>query len=309
MNDDTEVQVGPRNPQALMLFKALLAREKRLKDEDNHTIRKKVADAVKQINPSLSGLKEFMSSEKWTFDGKPIVPYPLQDSWEGEADADGLPKNAKLSQQLLEEAKSKCYEMWKKMLDDGLFDPGGSETEVKVEKDAEEIDMAEIARRQQEKEQEKTVDEVVSDKTPSDDKPGPSLMGINSQPVLDQMETLVEYNKVKGTPPIVPMMEAIKQSVGYIEELKDKCIELTEASRSSGRAQHNDNRLQNAIEDIARGVVGPASDSELQGRIDRIEAKLDELIDFRRETESNMKKNLSEVVGDIVREKMKGMFS
>lgn len=266
MNDDTEVQVGPRNPQALMLFKALLAREKRLKDEDNHTIRKKVADAVKQINPSLSGLKEFMSSEKWTFDGKPIVPYPLQDSWEGEADADGLPKNAKLSQQLLEEAKSKCYEMWKKMLDDGLFDPGGSETEVKVEKDAEEIDMAEIARRQKEKEQEKTVDEVVSDKTPDDE--------------------WVDSEKIPAPSPLT-----------------------TPHPEPKDQDPHPVIRLREAIEDIARGVVGPASDSELQGRIDRIEAKLDELIDFRRETESNMKKNLSEVVGDIVREKMKGMFS
>jgi hypothetical protein len=304
MNDDTEIQVGPRNPQALMLFKALLAREKRLKDEENHTIRKKVADAVKQINPSLSGLKEFMSSEKWTFDGKPIVPYPLQDSWEGEADADGLPKNAKLSQQLLEEAKSKCYEMWKTMLDDGLFDPGNSETEAKVEKDAEEIDMAEIARRQKEKEQEKTVDEVVSDKTPDDEwvdsekipSPSPipsgsgdSLMDIKDLSVSDQVDKLLDYNKSVGTPPAMKMLNTLKA----MQENKP----------------HPVIAMREAIEELARGVVGPASDSDLQDRIDRIEAKLDELIDFRRETESNMKKNLSEVVGDIVREKMKGMFS
>ena len=302
MNDDTETQVGPRNPQALMLFKALLAREKRLKDEENHTIRKKVADAVKQINPSLSGLKEFMSSEKWTFDEKPIVPYPLQDSWEGEADADGLPKNAKLSQKLLEEAKSKCYEMWKNMLDDGLFDPGGNETEAKVEKDAEEIDMAEIARRQKEKDQEKTVDEVVSDKTPDDEwvdsekipSPSPipsddSLMNIKDLSVSDQVDKLLDYNKSVGTPPAMKMLNTLKAM--------------------QANKPHPVIVMREAIEELARGVVGPASDSDLQDRIDRIEAKLDELIDFRRETESNMKKNLSEVVGDIVREKMKGMFS
>jgi hypothetical protein len=303
----TTIQTGAQNPKASGLLKKVIERASKIAGEGNQPcpeVLARVKAEVQKINPGLKGLTAFIGCKKWEFDGKPIVPYPTQDTWEGEADQDGLPKDAKLSQQLLEEAKNKCYEAWERMLDDGAFD-GESKTESKpVEKEAEEIDMAELARRQKEKEQEKSVDEVVNDKTPEvDEKPHeedtPSLMGISGRPVLEQMETLVEYNKVKGTPPIVPMMNAITQSIAFIQEL----------TKSSGRTQHNDNRLQNAIEDIARGVVGPASDSDLQDRIDRIEAKLDELIDFRRETEGNMNKNLSEVVGDIVREKMKGMFS
>jgi|13_taG_2_1085334.scaffolds.fasta_scaffold76565_2 hypothetical protein len=302
----TTIQTGAQNPKASGLLKKVIERASKIAGEGKQPcpeVLARVKAEVQKINPGLKGLTAFIGCKKWEFDGKPIVPYPTQDTWEGEADQDGLPKDAKLSQQLLEEAKNKCYDAWERMLDDGAFD-GESKVESKpVEKEAEEIDMAELARRQKEKEQEKTVDEVVSDKTPEDEEAHegdePSLMGISGRPVLEQMETLVQYNKVKGTPPIVPMMNAITQSIAFIQEL----------TKSSGRAQHNDNRLQNAIEDIARGVVGPASDSDLQDRIDRIEAKLDELIDFRRETEGNMNKNLSEVVGDIVREKMKGMFS
>lgn len=130
----------------------------------------------------------------------------------------------------------------------------------------------------------------------------PSLMGISGRPVLEQMETLVQYNKVKGTPPVVPMMNAITQSIAFIQEL----------TKSSGRAQHNDNRLQNAIEDIARGVVGPASDSDLQDRIDRIEAKLDEVIETQRKHATalktiaeKLKDSLSKVPGIIKDEIMK----
>lgn len=325
---NANIKAGADNPKGKALLAAVIKRsiDKGTKDKNGKSIDKcptvlaKVKAEVRKINPSLKGLTGFIALDDWTFDGKPVVPYPNQDSWDGEANEDGLPKDATMSQKLLEEAKDKCYDAWHKMLDDGAFDAEGATEAKPVEKEAEEIDMAEIARRQKEKEQEKTVDEVVSDKTPSDDKPGPSLMGINSQPVLDQMETLVEYNKVKGTPPIVPMIEAIKQSVGYIEELKAKCTELVdtnrtllaEASKSStvGRVskQHNENRLQNAIEDNVRGVVEPWL-SGVDGRIDNIEAKLDQVIDFKRETEGKMTDQLREVVGDIVREKMKGMFS
>jgi len=205
---------------------------------------------IQKVNPSLSGLKQFIGLDKWTFDGRPIVAIPTQDTWEGEADEDGLPKDANTSLRLLEEQKSKCYQLWNKMLEDGLFNKGGpSESKPDPDPEPESIDMAEVARKQKEKESSKAIDEVVDDKSEPDPEPEPAP-------------------KAKPEP-----------------ESHDK--------------PHPVITLREAIEDIARGVVGPASDSDLQERIDRIEAKLDKLIEFQRVAEPKLS----------LLEKMKGMFS
>lgn len=332
----TTIQTGAQNPKAKALLKGVIDRANKIGnpngDKDGSPCPKvlaRVKAEIQKINPGLKGLTAFIGCMKWTFDDKPIVPYPTQDSWEGEANEDGLPKDASLSQKLLEEAKGKCYDAWQKMLDEGAFD-GETKVESKpVEKEAEEIDMAELARRQKQKEQEKTVDEVVSDKTPEESEPARgseeeeiaaikrSISGIGDDPLNSQLDALVHYNEKVGTPPVVPLMNAIKLAQKNFDEFRDKLVEYQDTINELKANQSDDGqekphpvvRLREAVEDIARGVVGPASDSDLQDRIDKIEAKLDELIDFRRETEGKMTKNLSEVVGDIVREKMKGMFS
>lgn len=255
----SDILTKGNNPDARRLLVAITKR-----CADGTDIKPNVKAEVQKINPALSGLKDFINCEDWFFDGKPIVAIPTQNTWDGEANEDGLPKDAALSLRLLEEQKTKCYELWIDMVEGGKFDGSSATTESKSDpKPDDTIDMAEVARRQKEAEAKKkqAVDEVVENKTES--KPEP---------------------KYEPSP-------APKPSLGTPSDKHPVVV------------------LREAIEDIARGVVGPASDSALEERIDRIEAKLDELIDFRRSTEGNMKDQLRDVVGEIVREKMKGMFS
>lgn len=249
----SDILTKGNNPDARRLLVAITKR-----CADGTDIKPNVKAEVQKINPALSGLKDFINCEDWFFDGKPIVAIPTQNTWDGEANEDGLPKDASLSLRLLEEQKTKCYELWIDMVDGGKFDGSSDTSESKSDPEPDDtIDMAEVARRQKEAEAKKkqAVDEVVENKSEqTEPKPMPSL----------------------GTP------SGDKHPVVVLRE---------------------------AIEDIARGAVGPTSDSDLEDRIDRIEAKLDELIDFRRSTEDNMKDQLRDVVGEIVREKMKGMFS
>jgi hypothetical protein len=259
----SDIQVKGNNPAARRLITAIT---KRCAGGNTETISQNVKAEVKKINPALSGLKEFINQDDWFFDGKPIVAIPTQDTWEGEANQDGLPKDASLSLRLLEEQKAKCYDMWYNMLEDGLFDGTSSTTESKSDPTPDDtIDMAEVARRQKEAEAKKkqAVDEVVENKTESKPEPKPE-------------------------PSPAP-----RPSLGTPKDVNGKLV--------------------SALSDFIASCDGPQEDSESLGnvimRLDNLEAKLDELIDFRRSTEGNMKDQLRDVVGEIVREKMKGMFS
>lgn len=71
-------------------------------------------------------------------------------------------------------------------------------------------------------------------------------------------------------------------------------------------------RLREAIEDIARGCVGPGTDANMEERMDRLEAKLDEVIETQRKHASalktiaeKLKDSLSKVPGIIKDEIMK----
>lgn len=263
-------------------------------------------DEVNKINPAFSKPIYFIQCSDWLHEdnGMPIVPLPKREDWEGEADDHGLPKDAQLHEKMLEEAKSKMYTLWTQQINDGVFD-GTEEAKPTEEKqpEPEAIDMAEIARRQKEKEDAPT-DTVIVDKTPAEeeaediastvDKSGSpkvfDLGNIKDLPIPEQVEKLLEYNSVVGTPPAMKMLSTIR-AMKDVDVPKD---------------QHPVVRLREAIEDIARGCVGPGTDENNEERMDRIEAKLDQcimdirsLVEFQRVTEPKL----------TLIEKMKGMFS
>ena len=267
-------------------------------------------DEVKKINPAFSKPIYFINCSDWLHEdnGMPTVPLPKREDWEGEADDNGLPKDAQLHEKMLEEAKSKMYTLWTQQINDGVFD-GTEEAKPTEEKqpEPEAIDMAEIARRQKEKEDAPT-DTVIVDKTPAEEEAediastvdvqsvvdkleSPVFLGnLKDLPIPEQVEKLLEYNSVVGTPPVMNMLSTLRA-------MKDV---------DAPRDQHPVVRLREAIEDIARGCVGPGTDENNEERMDRIEAKLDQcimdirsLVEFQRVTEPKL----------TLIEKMKGMFS
>ena len=269
------------------------------------TVEVNFREEVKKINPAFKAPICFIKAVEWIHsdNGMPIAPLPRREDWEGEADADGLPKDAQLHQEMLEDAKSKMYALWTQQINDGVFDGTDEAKPTEKQPEPEAIDMAEIARRQKEKEDAPT-DTVIVDKTPAEeeaediastvDKSGSpkvlDLGNIKDLPIPEQVEKLLEYNSVIGTPPALKMLSTIR-AMKDVDVPKD---------------QHPVIRLREAIEDIARGCVGPGTDENNEERMDRIEAKLDQcimdirsLVEFQRVTEPKL----------TLLEKMKGMFS
>lgn len=226
---------------------------------------------VKQINPAFKAPLCFIKCADWLHEDNnmPIVPLPKREDWEGEADDNGLPKDCDLHLKMLEEAKSKLYALWTQQINDGVYDGTEAEAKPTEEKqpDAEEIDMAEIARRQKQKEEQEDAptDSVIVDKTPED----------KDEEVHPQVSKAIEGVSLAKPKPSIDDAHPVV-------------------------------RLREAIEDIARGCVGPGTDSNSEERMDRLEAKIDQcimdirsLVEFQRVAEPKLS----------LFEKMKGMFS
>ena len=124
-------------------------------------------------------------------------------------------------------------------------------------------------------------------------------------PKEDPVPGGVEIAKEKEFPPLrVSKVDKVMDQV--VKELPDK-VELENTDTA-----HPVIRLREAIEDIARGCVGPGTDSNMEERMDNLEAKLDEIIETQRKHATalktiaeKLKDSLSKVPGIIKDEIMK----
>lgn len=243
------MKTGIQNPHAAELVKELAARVA----DKGKGVRENFTKELQKINPRLDKLLQFIQEAGWFFGDQPIVPLPRVDEWEGEADERGLPKDAQLSQQLLEEAKTKAYVSWLEGLRNGAYDPDNSEAEGRPEPEpepeAEEIDMAALARKKaaEANQPKPSVDEVV-------DQPEPSL-----PPIKD----------VLGDAPAKPSL-----------------------GTPSTRASKVEANLLNALYEYIASTDSPPEDREDDAdvieRLDRLEEKLDGVITKYREIEDKL---------------------
>jgi len=119
-------------------------------------------------------------------------------------------------------------------------------------------------------------------------------------PKEDPVPGGVEITKEKEVSKVDKVVDQV------VKELPDK-VELENTDTA-----HPVIRLREAIEDIARGCVGPGTDSNMEERMDNLEAKLDEIIETQRKHATalktiaeKLKDSLSKVPGIIKDEIMK----
>jgi hypothetical protein len=123
--------------------------------------------------------------------------------------------------------------------------------------------------------------------------------------------------KVEEAPkeePVAGGVEITKEKVSKVDKVMDQVVkELPDkVELESTDTAHPVIRLREAIEDIARGCVGPGTDSNAEERMDRLEAKLDAVIETQRKHATalktiaeKLKDSLSKVPGIIKDEIMK----
>lgn len=197
----------------------------------------------------------------------PLVDGEMQD----------IPREPEARKNFYLDIKQRTMKDWFNRIESGEFDNHSvatdtKEEEVKDHEDVSNLDMSmpepvdggvEIATEKEtaptidkdepEKELDKALDKAKKDiaQIRAD-----SLMNIKDLPVTDQVELLLDYNKSVGTPPALKMLSTLK-------------------------AIHDDKphpviRLREAVEELARGVVGPATDDSFEERLAEIESKLEE---------------------------------
>jgi len=120
-----------------------------------------------------------------------------------------------------------------------------------------------------------------------------------------------DTNVVEEAPKEEPVAGGVE--ISKVDKVMDQVVkELPDKVELGTDTAHPVIRLREAIEDIARGCVGPGTDSNTEERMDRLEAKLDEVIETQRKHATalktiaeKLKDSLSKVPGIIKDEIMK----
>jgi hypothetical protein len=226
----------------------------------NETVRVNFVADLKQINSNFHSPVTFIQHNDWFYPsdgGTPIVPLPQAGDWDGESDERGLPKDAQLSQQLLDEAKSKAIDHWLQKIRNGDYDEVDEPANAN-EPEPEAIDMAALARKAKEQKEAKEAGEIIEEKTPE---PTPEP----------------EPEPIKPAP-------APKPSLGTPSEWRGSTsrVEVT---------------LLNALSDFIASTDSPQDDTpsgdlgdtitKVHDRLDKMEAKQDMLITFMRKAQEN----------------------
>ena len=216
-------------------------------------VRINFVNELKQINPSLQNPLTFIRHDDWFYpenNGTPIVPLPQVGDWDGEADERGLPKDAQLSQQLLEQAKLKAIERWIEKLKNGDYASTGTNSQAQAnEPEPEAIDMAALARKAKEAKEQKAEEagEIIDEKTPE---PTPEPVKPSPKPEWKGSTSRVEAN----------LLTALSDFIASTDSPQDDTP---------------------APSDLGDTIT------KVHDRLDKMEAKQDMLITFMRKAQEN----------------------
>jgi hypothetical protein len=313
-----------------------LIQEKRTQSQGDAVVTAFNSQCIKALDPSCLTFTYYvadLAGEKFNkprlHDGTPNPHWPM----DGDKPAD-VPRDPKDRQEFFQDIKCKTMQGWIDRLNSGEFDQvsnvpksspsaPSSDPVIDEHQDVGDLDMTIT---DDEPEAEQPVEGVVID-TEKETAPAldaspqtftktgeeeeieaikRSIVGIGDNPLHWQLDALVHYNEKVGTPPVVPLMNAIKLAQTNFEEFRDKLSEykdtINELKQNQSKDRQSDPeephpviRLREAIEDLARGVVGPATDESLEERLTEIEAKLSKHGDAIKKLTDFMKNALGKV--------------
>ncbi len=216
---------------------------------------------LKKLHPDLVKISVFITHNDWELNDQLMVPLP-----EGIESVKDLPTDFTENQKLLTEQKDKIYDKWIKELEDGTY---GATQANETTTESENLSMAELARRKK-AEQSEPVSQIIEKKEEEEE---------------DEEEDDAEAENRAIEERADREEKSITQSTSHNFQTPMK-TPVAKAQASIGASAE----LLKALDNYFSCFDSPKEDKPEHDhdRLDRIEAKLDKLIDFRREFEAKL---------------------